>query len=142
MMITGISILGGSYLLSSGIGAALLDEDEDEYQDFDGDGFDDDVYDNNCRDCRDIAPWLFVPVVGPFIAMSQTEDGDGWLWLLGMLQVAGTGLMIGGIIQYKHSKRAADAQGYTHWKLGGNRELALDVSTTPRFAGPRMRLTF
>lgn len=132
-MITGISILGGSYLLSVAVGGALLDEDDDDF---------DDGYDDTCDDCRDVAPWLFVPVVGPFIAMSETDDGDWGLWMLGMVQVVGAGLMIGGIIQYKHSKRAAEMQQYTRWKLPNNRELALDVATSSRFAGPRLRLSF
>lgn len=131
LMITGISILGGSYLLSAVIGAAALDDDYDEY-----DNYNDDFWD------RDTARWLFVPVVGPFAAMSTSDEGDGLLVLLGMAQLVGTGLMVGGIIQYKNSKRAAEMEGYTHWKLPGNRALSLDVSASPRFAGPRMRLAF
>lgn len=133
-MITGISILGASYLLSVAFGAAFLDEDVD------GDGFEDD--EDYCEHCEDVAPWLFVPVVGPFIGMAEVDDGHGGLLVLGALQLTGLGLMIGGIIQYKASKRAAQAQGFTHWKLKGDRELALDIATTPRFAGPRVSLSF
>jgi hypothetical protein len=128
LMITGISILGGSYLLTVAIASALLDEDE----------YDPSDYPNQDK----VARWLFLPVVGPFIGMSQTDEGDWGLWFLGMLQVVGAGLMIGGIVQYKNSKRAAQMEGFTHWKLPGNRELALDMTTSARSAGPRLKLTF
>lgn len=130
LMITGISILGGSYLLAISVGAALLDEsnDDDDYSD--------------CRNCRDVAPWLFLPLAGPFIAMSQTDDGDWGLWMLGMVEAVGTGLMIGGIVRFVNTKRAAEMQSFSRWQLPGRRELALDVASSPRFAGPRLRLTF
>jgi hypothetical protein len=130
LMIAGASILGGSYLLSIAIGSALLDEDDDEEDDYD-----------SCEDCEEIAPWLFLPVAGPFVAMSKTESGDPGLWLLGMIQVVGAGLMTGGIIKYKNSKRAADMQGYS-WNLPHDRKLTLDLASTTRFAGPRLRLAF
>lgn len=129
LMITGASILGASYLLSIAIGAALLDEENDP-----------DDYDY-CANCEDVAPWLFMPVAGPFIAMSQTDDGDWGLWFLGMVQVVGTGLMVGGIVKYKNSKRASDMQGYS-WDLGNERKLTLDVSGSTRSAGPRLKLAF
>lgn len=130
LMIAGIAVLGSGYLVSASFGAGLLDEDEDW-----GDG-------DSCANCRDVAPWLFVPVVGPFIAMSQTDNGDVGLWLLGFWQTVGLSLMIGGIVQYKNSKRAAEMQGFTRWKLPHNRELAFDVATSARFAGPRLKLSF
>lgn len=127
MMIAGISILGGSYLLAMGIGVGLLDEDDEDFSD--------------CEHCSDVAPWLFVPVAGPFIAMSKTSDGDWGLWMLGMVELVGAGLMTGGIIKYRNSKRAADMQGYS-WSLPHDRKLTVDVGSSARFVGPRLRLDF
>jgi hypothetical protein len=127
MMIAGISILGGSYLLAMGVGVGLLDEDDDDF--------------DECEHCADVAPWLFVPVVGPFVAMSKTSDGDWGLWMLGMIELVGAGLMTGGIIKYRHSKRAADMQGYS-WNLDNGRKLTVDMASSTRFAGPRLRLDF
>lgn len=141
-MVTGIALLGSFYLFSMSLGVALLDEDDDWEDDDNGDGTVDPwEEDDGCRYCGEIAPWLFVPVVGPFIAMSETPNDFG-LWLLGMLQTASLGLTIGGIVRYKNTKRAAEAQNFTHWKLPGNRELALDVSASSRFSGPRLKLSF
>ena len=131
LMITGISILAGSYLLATSIGASLIDEDK---YDEDGDASD-------CRYCDDIAPYLFIPIAGPFVAMSQTPN-DGGLLLLGMLEVVGAALTVGGIVRYQNTKRAAAMQGFSSWKLSGRRELALDMSSSLRSAGPRMTLRF
>jgi len=128
LMIAGASILGGAYLVSIAVGSALLDEDE-------GDDYD------SCEHCEEIAPWLFLPVAGPFVAMSKTRDGDAGLWLLGMVQVVGAGLMTGGIIKYKNSKRAADMQGFS-WNLPHDRRLTLDIATSTRFSGPRVKVAF
>ncbi len=123
LMITGISILGASYLIAMSIGLELLDEDD-------------------CRQCNNVAPWLFVPVVGPFIGMSQTDDADWALWFLGMVEVVGTGLMIGGIVRYTRTKRAAEMQSFSSWELPGGRTLSLDAATSARMVGPRLKLTF
>jgi hypothetical protein len=130
-MIVGISVLGGAYVLAIGVGAALLDGDAEP-----GGGFD------SCRHCNDVAPWLFLPVAGPFVAMTETNDGDFGLWLLGMTQVVGAGLMIGGIIKYKNSKRAAEMQQPLTWSLPHDRKLTVDISASARFSGPQLRLTF
>ncbi|HEY6880563.1 MAG TPA: hypothetical protein VI299_21210 [Polyangiales bacterium] len=122
MMITGISILAGSYLIATSIAVGLGDEDR-----------------GDCRDCRDVAPWLFVPVVGPWIAMSETT-ADGGLWLLGMVEVAGAALTIGGIVRYLNTKR--DYEAGLSWQLPKDRTLSLDMSTSPLLAGPRMKLQF
>jgi hypothetical protein len=130
LMISGISVLGASYLLAMSIGVGLL-SDNDNYNN------DDDCNSN----CRAVGRWLFVPVAGPFVAMSRAEKGDWGLWFLGMIEVVGAGLMTGGIIKYKNSKRAADMQGYS-WTLPHDRKLTVDVASSARFAGPRLRLDF
>ena len=63
--------------------------------------------------------------------MSKTDDGDWGLWMLGMIEVVGAGLMTGGIIKYRNSKRAADMQGYS-WSLPHDRKLT--VESAARFA--------
>lgn len=122
MMITGISLLAGSYLIATSIAVGLGDEDRDD-----------------CRDCRDVAPWLFVPIVGPWIAMSETT-ADGGLWLLGLIEVSGAALTIGGIVRYFNTKR--DYEAGLSWELPKERRLSLDMSTSPLLAGPRMKLQF
>lgn len=129
LMIAGLSVLGGSYLIATAVGASLMDEDDVD------DGFDD------CRSCKDVGPWLFLPVAGPFIAMSQTSSGDGALWFLGMVEAVGLGLTIGGIILYKNSKREIDGAALS-WNLPHDRKLSLDVSTSSRMAGPQLKLRF
>ena len=130
LMITGISILGGSYLLATAIGASLIDEEK----------YEDDEW-GDCRYCDDVAPYLFIPIAGPFVAMSQTPD-DAGLLLLGMVEVVGAALTVGGIIRYRNTKREAAMQSFSSWKLGGRRELAVDMSSSMRLAGPRMTLRF
>ncbi|MDB4988176.1 MAG: hypothetical protein JWN04_3354 [Myxococcaceae bacterium] len=125
MMIAGASIFGGSYLLSMVIGAALIDNNSD----------------TNCSDCRSVGRWLFVPIVGPFAAMADSHHGDVGLLLLGMVELVGAGLLTGGIIRYRNSKRALDAQGFS-WNLEHNRKLSLNLQASERSAGPRMRLAF
>jgi len=132
LMITGIAIFGGAYVLAMGVGGALMDGDADP---------DDEVFDDSCRHCQDVAPWLFLPVAGPFVAMSETDDGDWGLWFLGMTQVVGLGLMTGGIIKYNNSKRAADMHGLS-FSLPHDRKLSVDISTSSRFSGPRLKLAF
>jgi hypothetical protein len=122
MLITGISILGGGYLVSALTGALLMDD--------------------NCIDCGDIGPYLFIPVLGPFLAIPQSVDGAGVLALLGVVQTVGAGLTIGGIIRYKNTKRRAEESGYYTFQLPEGRSLALDMSLTPRKLGPQLKLTF
>jgi hypothetical protein len=130
MMITGASILGGSYLLSMFVGSIVLDNRNG--------GWDSG---ETCDNCRAVGRWLFVPLAGPFIAMSQTDEGDPGLWLLGMLQLVGAGLTTGGIIRYQNSKQALEAQGLS-WNLGRDKKLTLDVQSGLRSVGPRMRIDF
>lgn len=122
MMITGIAILGGTYGTSALIGLALSDA-------------------TNCSDCDEVGPPLLIPVFGPFIAASQADEDGEILAMLGIAQVVGAGLMIGGIIKYKKSKARAREQGYVV-ELARGRTLAFDAATSPRLTGPRLTLTF
>jgi hypothetical protein len=134
LLITGASILGGAYVLSALVGAALLDDDDERYQD--------EYYYDDCGggSCRAIGRWLFLPIAGPWAAMSETRD-DGWLALLGMLQLVGAGLTVGGIIRFVNTKHAAEP-GLAHWDLGRGRKLTLDHSASPLMTGPQMKLQF
>lgn len=131
MMIAGISILSGSYLLATAVGGGLMDRSADD----DEDGFVD------CRNCRRAGPWLFVPLVGPFVAMSKVDEGSWGLWLLGMVELVGAALTTGGIIRYQNTKRAAQA-GFAQWTLPKGRSLSLDVAGGTHFRGPRLQLSF
>ena len=127
-MIAGASILGGSYLLSATIGVGILDDRHD--------------YDHGGSwDRGFVGRWLFVPIAGPFVAMSRAGDGGWGLWLLGMIQLVGAGLTTGGIIRYNNTKRAIDAQGLS-WELGHKRLLTLDVQSGQRAVGPHVKLNF
>lgn len=128
LMIAGASVLGGFYAASTFVGAIAIDANND------------DDYDND--NWRSAGAWLMAPVVGPFVAMSKVDDGSWALWWLGMGQVVGLGLLIGGIVLFNKSKRAIEADHYSHIKLPGNRELSFDVTGGPRTAGPRLQLTF
>lgn len=123
MMVTGISIFGGSYLFAAVVGTVVIDED-------------------NCIDCSDIGPYLFIPVLGPFLAMPESHGGDGVLALLGVVETVGLGLMIGGIVRFKNTKRRAEERGYYTWQLPRERSLSLDVSTSPVRLGPQLSLKF
>jgi hypothetical protein len=124
LLIGGACTLGASYLLSATIGLAVMGQSEYE-----------------CIDCKDVGPWLLLPVLGPFIGAGQAVEGGGLLSLLGVVQVAGLGLLIGGIVRYKNTKRRALEQGYA-FELRNNRTLTLDVATTSRFSGPNLKLRF
>jgi hypothetical protein len=127
LMISGIAVLGGSYLVAMLAGSIILDEPS-----------------STCVDCQDVGPLLFIPVIGPYIAMGPAVDGEGVLALLGTVEVVGLGLMIGGIIRYVSTKRAAEQQGYYGLQvpLRAGRSLALDVSASPARVGPSLKLRF
>jgi hypothetical protein len=124
LMIAGIAVFGGFYVVSTFVGSALMDDDSS--------------WDNH----NDVGRLLFVPLLGPWIAMKETSEGDWGLWWLGMGQVAGAGMMVGGIIQYVNSKRRAQAEGFAQWQLPHGRKLSLDMATSPQLTGPRMRVSF
>jgi hypothetical protein len=124
-MVAGISMLGGSYLVSVISGAALID-----------------MHEPQCRHCDDVGPLLFIPLVGPFLGIAQAREGDAFLVLLGILQLAGTGLTIGGAIQFRRSKKELAAQGYYTLHLPHGRSLSFDMSASPARLGPSARLRF
>lgn len=131
-MIAGLAIFGGAYLLSTSIAAALFEDDDERDYNYD-----------RCESCNRVAPWLFLPVFGPFVAMSKTHDsaGDWGLWMLGMVQVVGAALTIGGAVRYRNTKREAERQ-FASWKLGDDRRLTLGLSASPRATGPNLRIDF
>lgn len=124
LLIGGSITLGASYLLSATIGLALMGEDR-----------------TKCIDCQDVAPWLVVPIVGPFIGAGQAVGGEVLISMLGVVQLVGAGLLAGGIVRFKKTKRQAREQGLA-FDLRHNRVLALDVKSTSRFSGPELSLRF
>ncbi len=125
MMITGISILGGSYGMAAMIGLILLDD-----------------CGSSAGNCRTVGGELLVPVLGPFLAAGTVDDASGVFVAWGLIQAVGAGLMIGGIIKYKNSKRQAEEDGYLVLNLPRGKTLALDASASPQLFGPRARLRF
>lgn len=121
LLITGIAILGASYgvALTAGMG-------------FTG---------GSCKKCQDIGIPLLVPVVGPFFAARNVKNGRGALIFLGVPQVIGAALAIGGYYRYRNSKTRAQQDGYVV-ELTGGRTLVLDVSVAPALVGPRLDLRF
>jgi hypothetical protein len=122
--IAGTSVFGASYLISAITGAVLLDLNAP------------------CSDCKDVGAMLLIPLVGPFLAVPRSDGGDGGLVVLGIVQIAGAGLMIWGIIQFLHSKRQAEQSGYYSLNLPQGRRLSFDVDASPARLGPSMQLRF
>lgn len=120
MLAAGISVLAASYGVSLITGAILVDAD--------------------C--CERVGAMLMIPLAGPYLAADAAEDGRGLLVLLGTVQVVGAGLLVGGLVRYTMSKRAAEEQGYYSWKLRHDRSLGLAVSASPALAGPQLKLRF
>lgn len=127
LLITGASIFGASYLISAMVGAILVDADDDGECDID-------------ENCREVGRWLFLPLIGPWVGMSKTRD-DGGLAFLGMLQLVGAGLTVGGIIRFVNTKRQYES-GIASWEFEQGRKLTLDMSSSPLMAGPRMDFRF
>jgi hypothetical protein len=123
-MIGGIAMLGASYLIAVITGAVLVEIRED-----------------TCRSCNDVGNRLFIPFAGPFLAMAHTR-ADLPLGFLGVLQIAGAGLLAGGIVQFVLSKRRAEEEGAYGFDLGQGRKLSLDFHTSPARLGPSARLRF
>lgn len=76
LWVTGVGLLGGAYLASFLAAGTAVSEGED-----------------------DIAP-LFIPVAGPWITVRTADDGDELrvpLVMDGLVQLAGLGLLIGGL---------------------------------------------
>jgi hypothetical protein len=124
-MVAGISMLAATYMIGVVSGAVMLDIDR-----------------VSCPHCKDVGPLLFIPWAGPFAAISQADEGDGLLVLLGALQLAGAALTIGGIVVYFKSKKRAEEQGLYSWNLPQGRTLALNLDTSPLRLGPSASLRF
>jgi hypothetical protein len=125
LLIGGVSVLGGSYLFAAAVGALTIGYDE-----------------NECTDCQDVAPWLFLPLVGPFVGATRADAGAGAFVLLGAVQVAGAGLLAGGIVRFKRTKRRVEEAGFANFALPHGRRLAIDLVSSPRFSGPELTLRF
>jgi hypothetical protein len=124
-MIGGIVTLGSTYLLNMLTGAILLDIKRD-----------------TCRNCQQVGGLMFVPGIGPLLAIEPAVHAEGWLALYGAVHAAGAVMMIAGIIKYRKSKRAAAEMGYGMWQLPQGRSLAFDVAASPYQLGPKMALRF
>jgi hypothetical protein len=124
-MVAGISMLAATYMVGIVSGAMLLDVERED-----------------CTRCKDVGPLLFIPWAGPFAAISQAQEGDGLLALLGTLQLAGAALTIGGVLVYFKSKKRAEEQGLYTWDLHQGRRLALNLDTSPLRLGPSATLRF
>ncbi len=124
LMISGIAVLGASYLIGVITGAVLIS-----------------ISESACRNCDNVGNALFIPFAGPFLGMAHTRHADAPLVLLGIFQLAGAGLLAGGIVQYSLSKRRAEQEMYG-LELRGGRRLSFDVHASPWRAGPSMQLRF
>ena len=120
MMSAGIAVLSASYGVALVTGSVLLD--------------------TKC--CNDVGAMMMIPVVGPFLAASVSDDVKSPLVLLGTVEMAGLALLIGGIVRYTRTKNAAEEQGYYTWKLPQDRSLGLALGASPALVGPRLNLRF
>jgi hypothetical protein len=99
------------------------------------------LIDTNC--CESAGWSLFIPIAGPFMATARVDKARGALAMLGVVQVVGAGLTIGGAVQYALSlKQNAKASHALQFKLREGRSLALDLSTSPMLTGPTMKMRF
>lgn len=120
LMIAGISTLAASYAVGLVTGAILID-----------------------TKCCESAGWsLFIPIAGPFMATTRVDKARGALAMLGVVQVVGAGLTIGGAVQYALSVKQNARATALQFKLRQGRTLALDVSTSPWMTGPTAKLRF
>jgi hypothetical protein len=124
LMIGGIAAIGASYLIGVITGAVLVS-----------------ISESACTNCNNVGNLLFIPFAGPFLGMAHTRHADAPLAILGVFQLAGAGLLAGGIVQYTMSKRRAEQEMYS-LELRGGRRLSFDVHTSPLRLGPSMQLRF
>jgi hypothetical protein len=124
LMIGGIAAIGASYLIGVITGAVLVS-----------------ISESACRNCNNVGNMLFIPFAGPFLGMAYTRHADAPLAILGVFQLAGAGLLAGGIVQYTMSKRRAEQEMYG-LELRAGRRLSFDVHTSPLKLGPSMQLRF
>jgi hypothetical protein len=52
--------------------------------------------------------YVLIPVAGPWIAAGYSKDGAGVLALVGIVQLTGAALTVGGIVRYISDGRAAE----------------------------------
>jgi hypothetical protein len=125
-MIGGIVTLGLSYLPGMLAGAILLD-----------------VRESKCDQCSTIGGYLFIPAIGPFLAIGHAEHARGLLAFYGVVQLTGAIMTVAGIMKFRNSKRAYQEEaGLAVWDLGERRTLALDVAASPSKLGPQLALRF
>jgi hypothetical protein len=121
LLIAGISTLAASYAVGLVTGAILIDT----------------------RCCENAGWSLFIPLAGPFMATARVDNARGALAMLGVVQVVGAGLTIGGAVQFALSlKQNAKASQALRFELREGRSLALDLSTSPMLTGPTMKMRF
>ncbi|HEY8375639.1 MAG TPA: hypothetical protein VIK91_04080, partial [Nannocystis sp.] len=91
LMVTGWILFGVSYIVTASNAADLYDRCP---------GM------NNPGRCRDLAENMFIPVVGPFLAMEQARfaTDDFSLAVSGSLQGLGLAMAIAGTVQYHRDK--------------------------------------
>jgi hypothetical protein len=94
MMIAGWGVFGGMYLFSMLVGGLMLS------------GGDSDP-NTTCTNCDDVGPKLFIPIVGPFLAIPGADGTDGKVVvvILGIGQLAGISLAIAGTVRYSIQKK-------------------------------------
>ena len=106
LMIAGWSVFGSSYLLTAMVGALLLERSGTK---------DYGLYTETCTNCNSTGPYLFIPVVGPFLALPNADGTDGKVVCagLGLVQAAGLVMAIVGTSQFVSDRRA-----YQAWQRG------------------------
>jgi len=92
LMIAGIATFGGGYLFSALVGyLAYTEATVPEGQ--------------TCLNCEDTGKRMFIPVVGPFLAIEYADGTDGRVvsGIMGAIQVIGLGLTAWGVVLYVNS---------------------------------------
>ena len=120
LLFVGLEILGGAYVFSVLVGLMLVSEvmvDEGE----------------TCVNCQSAGAPMFIPLVGPFIALPHADEGAGRVVsaLMGSVQVAGLCVAAIGLGWYLAVKKKADRWDERHrtarWRPGiaADRQTAL-----------------
>jgi hypothetical protein len=92
-MIAGLATLGGSYMFTALVGYGLLT-------------YEDQHPGERCLNCDSTGSALLIPILGPWIAMSDANSekgGPAVCAILGIAQATGVALTIAGIIRYVNS---------------------------------------
>jgi hypothetical protein len=126
LLIAGAATFGGGYLVAVLVGwvsysEAGIPEDEE------------------CIDCKDVGKRLFIPLVGPFLAIGVSEGKEGKVvaGLMGGVQAIGLALAVIGTIVYVKSGKPKEAA-----LLGRERDALsrLRLGATPAHGGGRLSL--